>query len=463
MLDDIENWLERKISRIDRNNQFLKTSDKKIDKIIWKLFFRRSKTCLDIMVGPALKTPKFKSRPSKVIHVVNLIDPSKIKNKDLKKRIELTLESIEKAKDKNVILLGCSSETISREKWRIHKLNRDAKTELKSNKDFAFLNDMLNAASKLAKKGDIIFYSNLDCPIHPDTYKNLINDNENITEFIRRDIPEVKSYADIFKQSFKNYEIGVDGIAIKNELFKKSKKLFPDFVIGEPHWDTAISGILHQAYGVHQNTKDLYHIKHDQQWDDQNLTFAGKHNKSLYRSSIEYGLMADELISIKKNCAIVLLKHTLSEKNNKIIIDNLQKLLYLSFKNEVAFCEYRESSTKFSKHINRISYLPIFPKNERVKKLKQKHSIVNLIRHYFSNYKYIIIIPEESKMPNNKQIDEIIESAKKAKFINKRSYIVINTANSGQKILDFYVENNVENSNIKKQSFINDDGLLELI
>ncbi len=463
MLDRIENWLDRKINKLDRDHQFLRTSDKKIDKIIWKLFFKRSKKYLDIMVGSALRGRSSKTRPDKIIHVVNLIDPAKIKDKSLKKRVELALESIEKAKDKNIVLLGCSSEGISRAGWKTHKLRRDAKTDLKGKRDFAFLNDMLNAANKIAKKGDIIFYSNLDCPIHPNTYKNLFNNNENITEFIRRDIPTVELYEDIFSQRFENYEIGVDGLAIKKDIFQKSKKLFPDFVIGEPHWDTAISGILHQAYDVYQNTEDLYHIKHDQQWDNNNLTFAGQHNKRLYRSAVDYGLMADELISIKKNCAIIVLKHNLSDENNKTVSHNLKKLAYLSSRNEVVFCEYRENASEFSKQINRISYLPIIPTNDRVKKLKQKHTIINLLRHYFSNNRYIIIIPEESKMPDNKKINEIKKALNNVSKIKKKEYIALNINKAEDRPLDFYLENNVEYINIKKQSFINDDGLLELI
>lgn len=463
MLEELENWLDRKINKLDRDNQSLKASDNKIDKIIWKLFFKRSKKYLDIMVGSALRGRSSKTRPDKIIHVVNLIDPAKIKDKSLKKRLELALESIEKAKDKNVVLLGCSSEGLSRTGWKTHKLTRDAKTDLKGERDFAFLNDMLDAANKIARKGDIIFYSNLDCPIHPNTYKNLFNNNENITEFIRRDIPTVDSYEDIFSQRFENYEIGVDGLAIKKDIFQKSKKLFPDFVIGEPHWDTAMSGILHQAYDVHQNTEDLYHIKHEQQWNDNNLSTAGKHNKRLYRASVDYGLMTDELISIKKNCAIIILKHSLSDKNNKTISDNLRKLRNLSARNEVVFCEYRENSSKFLKQINKMSYLAITPTNERVKKLKQKHAIINLIRHYFSNHRYIIIIPEESKVPDIKKINEIKKCIKGASKIKKTEYIALNTKETKDRVFNFYLENAEEYPNINKDSFINDDGLLELI
>ena len=463
MLDYINKLLDQKINKLDREHQFLQNSDKKLHRLLWRLFFKRPKRYLDIIASSALSKTGLTSKPKRIIHVVNLILPEDIKNESLRNRVKLTLESIETAKNKNVTLLGCSSKEISRDKWKIHKLNRDAKTEFGEKRDFAFLNDMLNAANSIAEKGDIIFYSNLDCPIHPDTYKNIFKENEGVTEFIRKDIQEVYSYKEIFDQPFKNYEIGVDGVAIKKELFEKSEQLFPDFVIGEPHWDTAISGILNQAYSVHQNTQDMYHIRHDQQWDDKNLSRAGQHNKKLYRDAVNYGLMPDELISIKKDCALILLKHSLSEENNKTIEVNLKKLTYLSRKYETVFCEYRDKDSPFKKHINKISYLPIIPTNDNVKKLNQKTCIVNLLRHYFCNHKYIIIIPEDHKIPKIDKINEIRESLRNSNKIKKSSYIALRTSGLEERPFDFFVENSDKKPNIKKSSFINDDGLLETI
>ena len=42
-------------------------------------------------------------------------------------------------------------------------------------------------------------------------------------------------------------------------------------------------------------------------------------------------------------------------------------------------------------------------------------------------------------------------------------YIAINVNKAEDRPLDFYLENAELNPNIKKESFINDDGLLELI
>ena len=129
----------------------------------------------------------------------------------------------------------------------------------------------------------------------------------------------------------------------------------------------------------------------------------------------------------------------------------------------MAFCEYRENASEFSKQINRISYLPIIPTNDRVKKLKQKHTIINLLRHYFSNNRYIIIIPEESKMPDNKKIIEIKKVLNNVSKIKNKEYIALNINKTEDRPFDFYLENSDRNPNINKESFINDDGLLELI
>jgi hypothetical protein len=469
LLHKIENWIDKKNEKLDRDHQFLRTSNNKLHRGLWKLLFKRAKKSLDIIINSAPSRPLTHEKGNGIIHVVNLILPENLSNESLAHRVKLTLESIEKAKTKNVTLLGCTSGNISRKGWRIHKLRRDAKTELGNKIDTAYLNDMLLAAKKIAKKGDIIFYSNLDCPIHPNTYDNLLNENEDITEFIRRDIRLGNSYPnsplpseDIFRQPFKNYPIGVDGLAIKKETLKDLFELFPDFVIGEPHWDTAISGILRQAHEVSQNTQDLYHILHEQQWDDDNLSKGGEHNKKLYRDAVDYGLMEDELISIRKDCAVVLLKHSLSDKNSKSIKSNLIRLSSLQGKGELIFCEYLEGASEFRKNINHISYLPINPTNNNVKKLNQKNAILNLLRHYFSDNKYIIIVTEESNNLNPLKIKHIKEQLRHRNKIIRKDYIALKPKTLEDRPFDFFVENKPTQNNISSCSFINDDGLLEL-
>ena len=462
LLQKFENWLDKKINKLDREHQFLKTSENGFYRWLWRVFFKPTKRTFDVVVNSAPFQAFIPQKSNKVIHVVNLILPQDIKNKDLARRVALTLESIEKAKTKNVTLLACVSDNITRKGWKIHKLSRDAKSELGNKIDSAYLKDMLKGAQDIAKKGDIIFYSNLDCPVHPDIYKNLLKEDESITEFIRRDIKSVDSYEEIFSQPFDNYAIGVDGIAIKKEALDKVVELLPDFVIGEPHWDTAVSGILHQAYSVDQNTHDLYHISHDQQWDDDNLSAGGEHNKRLYRDAVNYGLMEDDLISIKKDCALILLKHELATQDHNSTVSNLRQLSFLQGKVESVFCEYLEGESKFKKHINRISYLPIRPTNKNVKKLNQKSAILNLLRHYFSNHKYIIIALEKAELFDLKKIKQIKDQLRTRNKITRPGYIALKPRHLEDRPFDFFVENKPISHTIRSYSFINDDGLLEL-
>ena len=465
LLQKLEKWLDTKIKKLDREHQFLKRSDKKWHRWLWTKLFKPAQKNIDILINAPHAPTFLPTKASKIIHVVNLLSPHLLKNKDLARRVALTLESIEKAANDKVILLGCTSQPIRRHGWQIKHLSRDAKTELNNKIDAAYLKDMLQAAGDLAKKGDIIMYSNLDCPVHPDIYKNLLDSEHSITEFIRRDVQlaGTAEYEDIFKQPFTNYTIGVDAIALKQEVLTRALEIIPDFVIGEPHWDTAVSGILNQLQKVEQNTQDLYHIDHPQQWDDNNLSVGGKHNKKLYREAVNYGLLEDELISLKKDCALVLLKDSLTDTQDNTIPQQLRNLTFLQGEVESIFCEYHDGPSPFKKLINRISYLPIRPTNDDVKKLNQKNAIINLLRHYFCDHSYIIITFSNCKPLSLKDLNRIKQRLRASPLISRTNYIALAPKLLEDKILDFFVENEALFPNIRKHSFINDEGLLQLL
>ena len=461
LLKRFSDWLQQKIDVLDRHHAHLKFSDNKFEKWVWKRVFKASPRRLDSLGGFApLGTLDF-GLSGRIIHVVNLILPENLKNKDLAHRVSLALESIEKASGPNVTLLGCVSQKITRQGWKIQPLSRTAHTELGNPTDVAYLKDLLLAASCAAQTGDIIFYSNLDCPIHPDLYNNLANTESSITEFIRRDISpidEIKDYKEIFKLPFENYPIGVDGIALQKEVLDACFSLIPDFVIGEPHWDTALSGILRKSHVVTQNLKDLYHIKHEQQWDDANLSPAGQHNKRLYRDAVEFGLMEDDLISIKPRTALVLLKHTLNSPHNAQISQNLHKLSQFSSNFTKVFCEYAEGESLFKKHINNMGYLPIMA-SENTKKLGQKNTILNLLRHYFGNYDQVIVVPEETVLKGELELENLKKTQKDTLL---GGYVVFSPQLCEDREFDFFMENRATYPRIKQRSFINDQGLLEL-
>ena len=463
LLNKLENWLDKKLNRLDRDHQFLSKSDSNWHRWLWKVCFKPPRKTFDLIVNSPPVQAFIPRKKRKIIHVVNLILPRQLKNRNLAQRVELTLESIEKARTKDVILLGCVSHNIVRKGWKTRKLSRTATSELNNPIDTAYLKDMLTAANSIAKEGDIIFYSNLDCPVHPRIYNNLLRNPEPITEFIRRDIEPVEDYEDIFLQPFTHYEIGVDGIAFTKEALGRALPLLPDFVIGEPHWDTAVSGILKQSYGVAQNTNDLYHLMHPQKWDDESLSTGGKHNKILYRNAVEYGLMEDKLISLQKDCAVILFKDKLTSPITPNLIKNLRNLSFLTNKVEAVFCEYVKGESQAKPHINHIGYLPIRPSNPNTEELNQKSTILNLLRHYFGNYKHIIILQEHAKPITLIQINKIKEQLQSRNKIIRKDYVALLTNATNGHPFDFYIENKEKFSSIEQISFINDDGLLELI
>tara|TARA_R110000824_G_scaffold67527_1_gene174965 strand:+ start:1466 stop:2926 length:1461 start_codon:yes stop_codon:yes gene_type:complete len=457
-------WLDDHNARLDREHSYLRRSPSKIDRWLWSKIFKPKQNLLDLKGHHTTLGDVFAPKSQRIIHVVNLVPPKNLKNNDFRYRVSLALESIEKSAGNNIFLLGCSTEKITRPGWEIHKLPRSAQTELGHSKDLAYLKDLFQAAHLRAEAGDIILYSNLDCVISPDLYTNLLNADKNITEFIRRDITTqpTTSLTEVFSSSFENYPIGVDALAIKKEALEASLPFWLDFIIGEPHWDTAISGILNKHYRVFQNTEDLYHPLHEQQWDPSNLNVGGKHNERLYREAIEFGLMDDELISIKKQTALVILKHVLNSSHDKQTTQNLEQLSQLDTQYDKIFCEYLcGNKSSFSKYINHIQYLPI-QATKQSKQLNQKNTILNLLRHYFADYDELLIIPEETAFQGDSQLKRLKKQLKSHKKTNVEGVIGLKPKECWLREFDFFMENTRLIPNIKQCSFINDHGLLEL-
>ena len=456
----IENWLDKKHNKLDRQHYYLRFSKNKFHKLLWKWFFKPKRSRLDILANSASVPRISYPQGGRVIHVVNLLDPRTLKDQGSARRVSLTLDSINRADRKNAILLGCVTDNTKLKDWKIHRLKRSAKSELGSKIDFAFLKDMLIAANNIARAGDIIFYSNMDCPVHPDVYQHLLMRNEGAAEFIRRDVDDAKTYTDLFNRKFKHYSIGVDGIAIKKEAIAKLLPMMPDLIIGEPHWDTAVSGILHKNFNTIQNLDHLYHVKHEQQWDDNNLSVGGKHNKKLYRDCVNYGLMEDELISIKKDCALILLKDTKQSGNTIKLLKQLRGLPQDRL--NCIFCEQTKGGSSFKRYLTGIGYLPIIPTNANVEALKQRGAIANLLINHFADHKYVIIVLNDCANLNLQEIDKIKNKLKHKPQIITKEYLAVESRHARARVFDFFLENESDYPSINQYSFINDDGLLEL-
>ena len=426
----------------------------KIGKILWEIFFPYKNN----NYKPKQHNSK-NAIAKKIIHVVNFIDPEKISNKNLKNRINLSIESINNNASKNTTILAASEcDCIVPDGWKFLKLKRSAKSKLKSNKDFAFLKDMLDGASNLLSDDDIILYTNMDCIISDSIYKDILNDNKDITEFLRRDVTFSKKLDDIYKLNYSIYEIGVDGLSIRNSIYKKIRDKLPDFVIGEPHWDTCYSGILHKHFSVEQNTKDLFHIIHNQEWDDSNLSYAGNYNKKLYLESISCGLMDDVIINIKKQTIFLYLKHSLKNANLTEVRSALKNFGFIK-SIDFIFCEFLdESSVPIGPKLG-FKYYNIYNKNKFTKALDQKNSISNILLHSFSNYRNIVILYENIKNISSDDIKTIqLSLQSKGKYVDKYIYAVTNKGLI-EKELDIYANNLYDSKDI----FLNDEGLIELL
>ena len=455
-LSDLNYRLDSKISRINQAAYTLKFSPNRWHQFIWRRFFKKA---------PVLRFSRVAQRHAptgvaeKIIHVCNLLNPIDIRNEDLRLRIGISLDSIMRAKKANVTLLGCSVTNHSVKGWKHFELNRTAASVFTKSKDFAFIKDMLDAAASLAGPEDFIFYSNSDCAIPPELYEDIYENNFDITEFLRKDVDfSADSSFNIFNARSSVYEIGVDGLCIRKSVYMEVRDQLPDCVIGEPHWDTSFSGILNKNYDVHQST-ELYHIKHPQQWDDNNLTEAGEYNKRLYRECVDYGLMDDNLISLKKGTALILLDSDKSRPEDSHLPKLIHDLSFYNKKFTIIFAELKDESTRTAKFVSNIQYLPIYNENEHTACLNQTNAITNCLLHQFSNFNNIIIIKPTIIDINLSLIKEIqLALQNNGIFINEDIFAIKSNKISNNE-LDIYEKN----ANMEDITYINDDGLLELL
>ena len=292
----------------------------------------------------------------------------------------------------------------------------------------------------------------------------MLEANQNVTEFFRQEVEGFFQYPDFLDAPTTLYEIGIDGLCLRKSTYLQIRDRLPDSVIGEPHWDTAFSGVLHKHYEVSQNVDDLYHPKHPQEWDDNNLSVAGAHNKNLYLDCVNYGLMDDVLISPANQTVIVLLKPTLDSSDPTRLHSLIGEATLFSSRCEVVFCELTDENSPFMKSLTGIKYLPIFHSNEYTEALCQDNSIINCLMHRFCHFKNIIIIKESFEGILSHLIKQLQAHLQTHPFLQSTDFIALKNSHILQNELDIYGRNDILFSDpIEDISFMNDDGLLELL
>ena len=375
----------------------------------------------------------------KIVHVVNFFLPED-KRSSLYKRTSLALESLEKFASKypQVQLVACTSEPFARQGWKVCHLERNAKNVLGHNKDFLFLKDMLEEGSKLASNEDYIIYSNFDCIISPTFYENLLQEKSDIIEYVRRDCEIQKDLELIFTNDSWPYITGRDAFAFKKGTYESIKEHLPDFIIGEPHSDTALSGICQKLHKTKENLIDLYHIEHARTWDSNSLSIGGEYNQRLWLEVRAYGLSDIDLLSVEKQQAIVIYNH------------NLTKFKYASFNKfcqrhqdyEIIFIDLIKKDRGARSDITDVKYYPLAHKGSSTLRLNQSCALKNLGFHLLEGFRKIKFISLKDINKNDYKGEEFCED----------ELIQFNN----------FSPNKTKIPNIEKISYINDEGLLQL-
>lgn len=442
----ILSWLDNKILQENRKHFHLKNSERGYERYLWKKIYKPETSCVDYLTftdknpmklfeNTKINQSLVRKNANQIIHVFNYIDPKSIQSKSLKKRVELTLNSFKLANKNKTKLMSCSSIAGERLKWAWAgvELSRSARTEIGAPKDFAFLLDMLDTASDHCSENDYILYTNLDCPLSPDIYENLLNQNEDIIQYFVKEIDEKKyeNLDQVYSEKYITKTTGVDGFAIKKGVYLCLRKYIPDLVIGEPHWDTVLWGIFKKFHYAKDNMTDLYHLVHEKAWNTLNLSVSGRHNELLYRDAYEYGIIDESLIYLEKqNILLVINDCGFKKCSNK-----LESILKNHPEHEIVFLDLVYGELELKTNLpEEVSYFPIKGNNKTIN-LDQRIPLMNIGAHLFldrSNLSFMDIADE--KIFHSISCSEYLKSGK----------------------FDYIKENNI-NENI---IYLNDEGLL---
>ena len=228
---------------------------------------------------------------SRIVHVVF----PWVNGGALGERQDLFLQSVDGARRSHVVNVAVADQW-ARTGWVTRPVRRTA-AQLGDSPYKPFLRDLLDQALELAEPGDWLLCGNVDCSLSPDFYDNLGARPGTVVEYQRQDVlNNPATLAELYSFPRTPFPIGMDAYAIRASLYAEMRPHFPDFVLGEPHWDTALTGLLRNLLPIERDTTRLFHPKHVQAWDLGNLTPAGAHNNKLYVDILTYGLAEDHII-----------------------------------------------------------------------------------------------------------------------------------------------------------------------
>ncbi|MEP7362524.1 MAG: hypothetical protein ABI972_04645 [Acidobacteriota bacterium] len=161
-----------------------------------------------------------------------------------------------------------------------------------------FLKDLYDLALQKSSPNDWLLYSNVDCAIAEDFYDDLLSRRATVVEYQRQDVDgDPKTLAELFSNSRTVYSVGLDAMAIRAGFYAEVREWLPDFVVGEPHWDTIYTGIFRKLLPVQRDSVRLFHPRHERMWDLGHPTAAGQHNHELFVDCLSHGFTDKSMIT----------------------------------------------------------------------------------------------------------------------------------------------------------------------
>lgn len=263
--------------------------------------------------------------------------------------------------------------------------SRNTHTEFKDSRALMYLKDMLDQASSSCGEDDVICYSNTDLIFDKNIYNYIHDCNEDVIEFFRRDVDTARDL-----NNYTQKTTGIDMFAIKNYVYKQYRHLIPDMIIGEPHWDTVLSGIFNKHHYTTQCVDKIYHVSHDMNWDLRKLSSAGELNKQKYKESIKYGIIDNQSIELHPENLTIIIDQT---KDHDCADHIYQYSAEHQNNNNIILVELMVEQSKYNigKLFN-INHLPVIHTNENTQDIDQLIPLINLAVNMFShNYKHVNI------------------------------------------------------------------------
>jgi hypothetical protein len=281
-------------------------------------------------------------KPIRVIHVV----APYLGASPLRIRQAMFLESIDRARSDDVLLIAATNGEWHRPGWHTHRVGRTA-AALGDGSDKPFLKDLLDIALASSGPDDWLLYSNVDCSFARDLYTTLQSRRATVVEFQRQDVDGNPTTLDeLLAGPAVRYRIGLDALAIRASLYRDVRDELPDFVIGEPHWDTIYSGFFRRLLPVQRDCQRLFHPKHAQVWNLASPTAAGDHNQQLFVDSLNRGLADKSMIEDvrdRTDTAVVVAVFGANPQRIAANVTGLRKQLEQDLYSDLFLVELREN------------------------------------------------------------------------------------------------------------------------